>query len=68
MAEKIINTLFGGQPQRFTYLGYGECPECGDDCAEFWFDESTSKRYVRCPYFMCDNWGELRELHEEASE
>lgn len=64
---KTLNVLFGGQPENLTYLGYGTCPECGDDCAEIWRDESTGKHYVRCPYFMCGGWGKLRELESEAA-
>ena len=61
---KVMNVLFGRQPANLTYVGYGECPACGDDCAEFWRDDNTGKRYVRCPYFMCDNWNKLREVEE----
>lgn len=61
---KIENALFGGQPANLTFVGFGECPECGDDCAEFWCDDDTGKQYVRCPYFMCDLWGKLSEVSE----
>lgn len=64
MTEKTINALFGGQPDNLTYEGYGDCPSCGDDCAEFWSDDDTGKRYVRCPCFMCDNWGKLTEVSQ----
>lgn len=65
---KMINALFGGQSESLTYVGYGTCPECGDDCAEIWCDETTGKRYIRCPYFMCDGWGKLRELVVEVDD
>ena len=63
MSDKMINALFGGQRDSLTCVGYGECPKCGDDCAELWRDEETGKMYVRCPYFMCDNWGKLTEVN-----
>lgn len=63
MSDKMINVLFGGQRDSLTYVCYGECPKCGDDCAELWRDEETGKMYVRCPYFMCDNWGKLTEVN-----
>ena len=59
----ILNALFGGQHQNLEYAGYTECPICGDDCAELWRDEETGKMSVRCPYFMCDNWGKLTEVN-----
>ena len=61
---KIANALFGGQPENLTYTGYGDCPSCGDDYAEFWRDDA-GKEYVRCPYIMCDGWGKLVEVVEE---
>ena len=60
--DKTINALFGGQPENLSYLGYAECPDCGDDCAEFWRDDVTGDEYVRCPYFMCENWGKITKV------
>lgn len=60
-----INALFGGQPENLEYIGYGDCPQCGDDCAEFWRDKETGKTYVRCPYFMCDGWHKLMEVRDD---
>lgn len=58
---KLANAVFGGQPLNLTYIGYGDCPECGDDCAEFWVDED-GKEYVRCPFIGCRNWGKPTEV------
>jgi hypothetical protein len=58
----VLNILFGGQPENLEYIGYGDCPQCGDDCAEFWRDKETGKTYVRCPYIMCDGWHKLMEV------
>ena len=66
MSNKAMNALFGGQPENLTYIGYGECPDCGDDCAEFWRDDNTGNVYVRCPYFMCDNFQKLRLVEVDA--
>ena len=60
--NKIANALLGGQPTSLTYAGYGRCPECGDESAEFWRDDDTGKVFMRCPYFMCDRWGKLTEV------
>lgn len=62
----IINAMFGGQPQSLEYVGYTECPICGDDCAEVWRDEVSGKEYARCPFIGCDGWGKLVELRGDA--
>ena len=62
----IINALFGGQPQNLEYVGYAECPICGDDCAEVWRDVTDGKEYTRCPFVGCDGWGKLIELRGEG--
>ena len=66
MSDKMINALFGGQRESLTYVGYGECPKCGDDSAEFWRDETDDKEYTRCPFIGCDGWGKLVELRGEG--
>jgi len=62
----IINALFGGQPENLEYVGYTECPICGDDCAEVWRDVTDCKEYTRCPFIGCDGWGKLVALREEG--
>ena len=61
---KMKYVFLDGQPTDLTFVEFGECPECGDDCAEFWRDDDTGKQYVRCPYIMCDLWGKLNEVSE----
>lgn len=52
----IINALFGGQPENLEYVGYTDCPLCGDDCAEVWRDVTDGKEYTRCPFIGCEGW------------
>lgn len=56
--------IIEGQSHEMEYSGYGDCPACGDDCAEFWVDKETGIKYVRCPFIGCDNWGKMVKVHE----
>lgn len=63
-----MNVLFVGQPENLEYIGYGDCPICGDDCAEVWRDVKDGNEYMRCPFIGCEGWGKLVELRWEGED